>query len=43
MQRPAHWVFYPSNTADPNYPHRLIADTATNSARLEQLLAVIKQ
>lgn len=43
MQRPAHWVFYPSNTADPKYPHRLIADTATNSARLEQLLAVIKQ
>jgi ATP-dependent DNA helicase RecQ len=43
MQRPAHWVFYPSNTPDPNYPHRLIADTTTNSARLEQLLAVIKQ
>jgi ATP-dependent DNA helicase RecQ len=43
MQRPAHWVFYPANTPDPNYPHRLIADTATNSARLEQLLAVIKQ
>lgn len=43
MQRPAHWVFYPSNTTDPNYPSRFIADTATNSARLEQLLAVIKQ
>ncbi|MDR4515832.1 MAG: DEAD/DEAH box helicase [Nitrosomonas sp.] len=43
MQRPAHWVFYPSNTPDPNYSHRLIADTATNSARLEQLLAVITQ
>ena len=43
MQRPAHWVLYPSNTPDPNYPRRLIADTATNSARLEQLLAVIKQ
>jgi ATP-dependent DNA helicase RecQ len=43
MQRPAHWVFYPFNTPDPNYPHRLIADTAINSARLEQLLAVIKQ
>jgi ATP-dependent DNA helicase RecQ len=43
IQRPAHWVLYPSNTPDPNYPRRLIADTATNSVRLEQLLAVIKQ
>lgn len=43
IQRPAHWIFYPSNTPDPNYPRRLIADTATNSARLEQLLAVIRQ
>lgn len=43
MQRPLHIVLYPFQTPDPDHPSRRLTDTATNSARLEQLYAVIHQ
>lgn len=43
IQRPLHLVFYPSSTRDPNNPLRYLSDTAMNSARLDQLSAVINQ
>lgn len=43
LQRPLHLVLYPLETTDPNHPLRKMADTATNSVRLEQLIAVIHQ
>ena len=43
LRRPMHFVFYPTGTRDPIHPHRLISDTATNSAHLDNLLAVISQ
>lgn len=43
IQRPLHLVIYPSSTRDPNHSLRLLSDTAINSARLEQLNAVINQ
>lgn len=43
IQRPLHVVLYPTQTADPDHPVRLMADTANNSIRLEQLDAVIHQ
>ncbi|RJQ27559.1 ATP-dependent DNA helicase RecQ [Candidatus Parcubacteria bacterium] len=43
LQRPIHLVFYPSRTRDPDYPHRLLSDTAINSIHLDQLNAVINQ
>lgn len=43
VHRPMHIVLYPLQTHDPNHPSRCLIDTATNSARLEQLHAVIHQ
>lgn len=43
IQRPFHIVMYPFQTPDPYHPSRRLTDTATNSARLEQLDAVIHQ
>jgi len=43
MQRPLHIVLYPLQTPDPDHPSRRLIDTAINSARLEQLDAVIHQ
>jgi hypothetical protein len=43
LQRPFHVVILPASTTDPNNTQRRLIDTATNSARLEQLLAVIIQ
>jgi hypothetical protein len=43
VHRPLHIVLYPLQTPDPGHPSRRLADTAINSARLEQLDAVIHQ
>lgn len=43
IQRPLHLVLYPLETRDPDHPLRRLIDTATNSARLEQLISVIHQ
>lgn len=43
VQRPLHVVLYPFQTPDPDNPSRCLTDTAINSARLEQLDAVIHQ
>lgn len=43
IRRPLHVVMYPLQTPDPDHPFRRLMDTATNSARLEQLYTVIHQ
>lgn len=43
LQRPFHIVLLPKSTPDPDNESRLLADTAVNSARLEQLLPVLLQ
>ena len=43
IQRPFHIVMYPFQTPDPYHPSRRLTDTATNSACLKQLDAVIHQ
>ncbi len=43
VRRPLHIVLYPLLTPDPDHPSRRLIDTAINSARLEQLDAVIHQ
>ena len=43
IRRPLHIVMYPLQTPDPDHTSRRLTDTATNSARLEQLYAVIHQ
>ena len=43
MNRPLHFVFYPSDVRDPHHPLRLLSDTARNAIRFDQLNAVINQ
>lgn len=43
VQRPMHIVLYPLQAPDPVHLSRCLKDTATNSANLEQLHAVIYQ
>ena len=43
VRRPLHIVLYPFQAPDPDHLSRRLADTATNSARLEQLDATIHQ
>ena len=43
MERPLHFVFYPSGVRDPHYPLRQLSDTAINAIRFDQLNAVTSQ
>lgn len=43
LDRPLHFVFFPSDVRDPHHVHRKLSDTVSNAIRFDQLSAVINQ